>query len=84
MLQTFATLAQSRKFWVGTLTIAAVVAGTVALAKGMITTAGFVPFVSSVTAVGLASIGSIAWEDSAKKSALRTLGSYVTHKEGAK
>jgi hypothetical protein len=70
MLQAFGALLQSRKFWVGTLTIAAVLAGAVGFEKGYITSAtAFVAFVVSVTTTGLGVIGGIAGEDMAQKRA---------------
>lgn len=67
MLNTFGVLAQSRKFWILTFAVLAIVAGTIALATGRITVDGFVPFVTSITALGGISISAIAWEDGKKK-----------------
>lgn len=66
MLQTFGALAQSRKFWILVFAVLAIVAGTVALATGRITSDGFVPFVTSVTALGGIAISAVAWEDGKK------------------
>jgi uncharacterized membrane protein len=77
-MNTFSALMQSRKFWVASITVLAIIAATVAMAMGKIAPAGFVPFVASVTTIGLGTIGSIAWEDSAQKSATTVLSAPVT------
>jgi hypothetical protein len=63
------TLFSSRKFWIGTLTIAATLGAVFLRATGKLPADALVPTIGAITSVGLSVIGSIAWEDSASKGA---------------
>jgi len=72
MISTWALLLNSRKFWVGGVTILAI-AGTIALvALGKLSEASLVPTMTAITGLGIAIIGSIAWEDTTKAKATGT------------
>lgn len=65
MKQTWQTLLSSRKFWVGTITVAAVLGAVFLRSTGKIPADALIPTVTSLTAVAMSVIGSIAWEDAA-------------------
>ena len=69
MTSAWSQLFASRKFWVGFLTVVSVVGAVVLRVTDKIPAEALVPTISSVTAVGLGIIGSIAWEDVAKSGA---------------
>lgn len=68
-MSTLSALLGSRKFWVGTLTIAATVGAVVLRVVDKIPADALVPTIAAITATGLTVIGSIAWEDAAAKGA---------------
>ena len=69
MKNAWSLLLASRKFWMGLLTIVAVVSSVVLRALDKIPADALLPTISAITAVGLGIIGSIAWEDAASKRA---------------
>lgn len=66
-MSTFLVLLQSRKFYIGMLTIVAVAAATFLRAKGWIPPDALLPTIAGICVTGCTTIGSIAWEDSATK-----------------
>ncbi len=66
MIDSWKALFASRKFWIGTLTIIAIVAAVLLVSLGKIESASLVPTIVSITTTGVAVIGTIAWEDTAQ------------------
>jgi hypothetical protein len=66
---TVVALLSSRKFYVGTLTIIAVIAAVVMVVLGKIPPEHLTVTIGAITATGITVIGSIAWEDGAAKNA---------------
>lgn len=66
MINTWILLLNSRKFWVGTITVAAVFGSVYLRATGKIPPDALIPTISAITAAALGVIGSIAWENVAK------------------
>lgn len=67
MLAAWSALFSSRKFWVGTITVAAVIGAVVLRALDKVPADALVPTITAMTAAALGVIGSIAWEDTSKK-----------------
>ncbi len=66
MIDSWKALFASRKFWIGTLTIIAIIAAVLLVSLGKIDSASLVPTIVSITTTGVAVIGTIAWEDTAQ------------------
>lgn len=67
---TWQALLSSRKFWVGTITVAAVLGAVALRATGKIPADALVATVTSLTTVAMSVIGSIAWEDASASAAV--------------
>ncbi len=67
MLTALSLLFASRKFWVATITVLSIVAGTVLVSLGKIDSTQLLVTVGGIAATGITLIGSISWEDSASK-----------------
>lgn len=59
------SLASSRKFWTGTISVAAVFAAVLLVALKIIPEASLIPTISAITATALGFMGSTAWVDAA-------------------
>ncbi len=68
MNDTLTALLSSRKFWVGTLSLAGVAAAVTLRALGLIPADALVPTIVAVTTTALGFIGATAYEDAAEKS----------------
>lgn len=66
MISTFGALMQSRKFWVGTITVLAMVGAVVLRVTGKIGPSDLLPTILGLSATGSTLIGAIAWEDGKK------------------
>jgi hypothetical protein len=69
MLKTWSALLSSRKFWTGTITVAAVIGAVALRATGKIPADALVPTIVAITATALGVIGGIAWEDGKRNEA---------------
>lgn len=69
MIATWGLLLQSRKFWIGAITIAAILGAVGLVALGKLDQSALVTTISAIAGLGIATIGSIAWEDTAKTAA---------------
>ncbi len=69
MNQALVGLLQSRKFWTGSISMAAVFAAVILCALKLIPESSLIPTISAITATGLGFIGATAWEDVADKKA---------------
>jgi len=69
MVDTWKALLSSRKFWVGTVSVAAIAAAVTLVSLGKLPESALLPTISAITTMGLSVIGSIAWEDAAAKRA---------------
>ncbi len=67
MNNTTTALLTSRKFWAGTLSLAAVVAAVTLRTLNLIPADSLIPTISAITAVCLGFMGSTALEDAASK-----------------
>lgn len=67
MLNAWSLLFGSRKFWLGLLTLASLAAAVVLRVTDKIPADALVPTITALTAVGISSVLSIAWEDAAEK-----------------
>lgn len=74
MKNAWVALLSSRKWWVGTLTVGAVIAATTLVALGKLPAAQLVPTIAAITATGMGVIGAIAWEDVASKASQNAPG----------
>ena len=72
-------LLSSRKFFVGTITVLAVISAVVLRALDKIPADALVPTIVSLTAVALGVIGTIAWEDTASAQAASAEAIADTH-----
>lgn len=63
---TFTLLLASRKFWVGSLSLAATFGVVLLRALDKIPADAMIPTMAAITATGLGVVSSIAWEDSSK------------------
>jgi len=68
-MNTLTALLTSRKFWIGTMSVAATLGAVLLRALNKIPADALVPTMAAITATGLGVIGSIAWEDAASKGA---------------
>lgn len=68
MLKAWSVLFSSRKFWVGTISVLAIVLAVLLRTLDKIPADALIPTISSITTLGLGVIGSIAWEDNHKPS----------------
>jgi hypothetical protein len=76
MIATWLLLFQSRKFWVASVTILAIVSAVALVVAGKVDAAHLTTTIAAITTVGISVIGSIAWEDTTKaKSAALTVSS---------
>lgn len=66
-MSAIALLFASRKFWVGTITVLAIVVGSVLVSMGKIDATLLVVTIAGIAGTGMTLIGSIAWEDAAEK-----------------
>ena len=66
MIQTWKLLLSSRKFWIGSITVFAIAAASALVALGKLSHDQLTPTIAGITSVGIAAIGSIAWEDTTK------------------
>jgi hypothetical protein len=66
MISTWALLLGSRKFWVGTLTVASVFVATYLRAKGLIPADALLPTILGVATAGISVITANGLEDAAK------------------
>lgn len=82
MIATIVLLFQSRKFYVGMLTILAVIASVALVMFGKVDISALVPTISAITTVGIASIGAIAWEDTTKAKANAQINASTAQSEG--
>ena len=69
MFATLYLLVQSRKFWVGTITVFAMAISVLLVTLGKIDVSALVPTITGVGTIGATLIGSIAWEDASKAKA---------------
>lgn len=67
---TFALLLASRKFWVGSLSLAATFSVVLLRALDKIPADAMIPTMAAITATGLGVVSSIAWEDSSRNKVL--------------
>jgi len=81
MLNSWKLLLQSRKFWVGTITVLAVFASVYLRAAGKIPADALIPTIAAITSTALGLIGGIAWEDVANKDSAARKGSEVAKAE---
>ncbi len=79
MWETIKTLASSRKIWVGGLTVVTIAGGILLVALGKLESSMLLPITTALTALGVTTIGSIAWEDAAqsKNNANREIGKAI-------
>lgn len=66
-MNTLLALTSSRKFWLGTITVAAIVGAVVMRVTGKIESSDLGPTIAGISSVAMMVIGSIAWEDTAAK-----------------
>jgi len=59
----------SRKFWVGTVSVAAVFASVLLVALKIIPESSLIPTISAITATSLGFMGTTAWVDAASQKA---------------
>ena len=64
-MSTLAALFTSRKFWLGTATVAAMLGGVALRIAGKIEASDLIATISGLAVVGTGAIGAIAWEDRA-------------------
>lgn len=69
MFATWGLLLQSRKFWIGIITLLAISGAITLVAIGKLDQAALVSTITAITGLGIATIGSIAWEDTTKAKA---------------
>lgn len=62
MTSTFSNLLQSRKFWIGTLSVAAVFAAVLLRTLNLIPAEALIPTITAVTAAGMTGVSAIAIE----------------------
>ncbi len=72
MISTWALLINSRKFWIGGVTLLAIAGAITLVALGKLSEASLVPTMTAITGLGITIIGSIAWEDTTKAKAVGT------------
>lgn len=66
MIATWVLLFQSRKFWVGAVTILSMLGAIGLVALGKLDASALTTTIAAISGLGIATIGSIAWEDSSK------------------
>ena len=66
MIATWVLLFQSRKFWIASITILAIVGAVALVGLGKVDAAHLTTTIAAITTVGISVIGSIAWEDTTK------------------
>ncbi len=69
MKDTLAALLSSRKFWVGTISMAAVFAAVFLRSLQLIPADALIPTIVAITTTGLGFVGATSWEDVATKNA---------------
>ncbi len=74
MKNTVVLLLSSRKFWVGTMSVAGVFAASILCALKVIPESALIPTITAVTATGMSFIGAVAFESASKDDLVAELG----------